>query len=461
MLDVNTAANIIVGISYLFIIWGLVKLYQRIPASLKMKGLLLEISILIIILDINKFLEILIPPVATKWVFIVEKALTALASVLLAYVLLTQSSKVGKHLRKQEELAQKLRESEHRFQLYMDNSPALKFIKSNGKIIYQNKRFRDIYGNLIGSDYHSFLEPESNDLVKETDEQVLETKETLTIEEKFLLPDGNSKVYSVNKFWMDDEMLGVSAFDITELKEIYAELEELMYAASHDLRSPLRAFRGYIELLTEALVSVEKTSDQEERINHCINRSLAAVDRMGLLLEGLLLYNTSRHAVPALIQTSLQSCYDDAVENLMSSIEEKQASVVCQKSLPLVLGDKSQLTQVFQNLIGNALKFCPPERKPSIEVGYNVHSKNALIFVKDNGIGIDEKYHKKIFSLLQKINGSDYGGGTGLGLAICKKILKNHQGNIYVKSEFGKGSIFYFTLKLCNPQNPIQELTGI
>jgi chemotaxis family two-component system sensor kinase Cph1 len=140
-----------------------------------------------------------------------------------------------------------------------------------------------------------------------------------------------------------------------------------------------------------------------------------------------------------------------ALANLQKSIEDRKAEVTYDKDLPVVMGDSSQISRLFQNLIGNALKFTD-KKNPKVHVGVERRGDEWVFSVRDNGIGIDQKDSERIFTIFQRLHGRSEYSGTGVGLAICKRIVERHGGRIWVESERGKGSTFYFTMPVLESQ---------
>jgi light-regulated signal transduction histidine kinase (bacteriophytochrome) len=165
---------------------------------------------------------------------------------------------------------------------------------------------------------------------------------------------------------------------------------------------------------------------------------------MQILINDLLLYSrvTTRGEDPQLTDT--QVVFDQTIVNLKFAIEESGAEVTSDP-LPTVMADATQLGQVFQNLVGNAIKFRGQE-PPRIHVGAQQENNHWLLSVRDNGIGIDPQYHDRVFVIFQRLHGRDGYQGTGIGLAICKKIVERHGGRIWIESAFGEGTTFYFTV---------------
>ena len=226
-----------------------------------------------------------------------------------------------------------------------------------------------------------------------------------------------------------------------ELEQSNRELEQFAYVASHDLQEPLRAISGYMQLLERRY-----TDKLGEDAKQLITRAIGAVMRMKALIEGLLDYSRvgTRGKPFTLIDSS--NIFDKAVANLQATIKESHA-VITHDSLPEVMGDGVQWIQLFQNLIGNAIKF-RGDRKPEIHIGaeYQKECGEWLFSVRDNGIGIESQYAERIFQIFQRLHTSSDYPGTGIGLAVCKKIVERHGGRIWVESELGSGTTFLFTV---------------
>ncbi len=218
-----------------------------------------------------------------------------------------------------------------------------------------------------------------------------------------------------------------------------ADLEQFAYVASHDLKEPLRAISGSVQILQEHYAKVLGGA-ADEVIKHTVD----GANRMQTLIDDLLAYSriTSREAV--LAPTDLGEILKEALANLELSIQESKA-VITHDPLPTVTADPTQLTQVFQNLISNAIKY-RSQRTPKLHVGAEDRGAQWLLSVRDNGIGIAPQYADRIFRIFQRLHTRKEYSGTGIGLAICKKIIERHGGRIWVESELDEGSTFYFTL---------------
>ncbi len=227
---------------------------------------------------------------------------------------------------------------------------------------------------------------------------------------------------------------------ITKLEAQNAELERFAYTVSHDLKTPLITIKGYLGLLQEDLLAenTESACDDMTRISN-------AADKMGQLLEELLELARIGRMVSPPEDVPLSDLAREAVELVDSPIRERGVEVSITPGLPIVRGDRSRLLEVLQNLIENAVKNMGDERHPKVEIGWRPSDDEAIVFVRDNGIGIASKFHEKIFGLFDKLdNDTD---GTGIGLALVRRIIDVHGGRVWVESEgSGRGSTFCFTV---------------
>jgi signal transduction histidine kinase len=224
-----------------------------------------------------------------------------------------------------------------------------------------------------------------------------------------------------------------------ELSRSNEELQQFAYVASHDLQEPLRMVASYTQLLGRRYKG-KLDADADEFIHYAVD----GVNRMQRLIQDLLAYSRvgtrGRQPKPCDAGRALER----ATANLQAAIQESGATVL-PGALPPVLADETQLAQVFQNLLGNALKF-HGEAPPHVEVSGERQGAEVRFTVKDRGIGIDPQYFDRIFIIFQRLHGKEEYPGTGIGLAICKKIVERHGGRIGVESQQGKGTTFWFTL---------------
>jgi PAS domain S-box-containing protein len=226
-----------------------------------------------------------------------------------------------------------------------------------------------------------------------------------------------------------------------ELKRSNLDLEQFAYVASHDLQEPLRAVGGYVRLLERNL-----SNSLDARSREFITGAFDGAVRMERLIEDLLAYSRIGSRGREFAPTELDTLLGQALDNLRASIASARASVTCEP-LPRVAVDATQIMQVFQNLVGNALKF-RGEAPPAIHVGASQQDGRWVISVRDNGIGIDPEYFGKIFHLFQRLHTRKQYPGTGIGLALCKRIIERHGGTIWVESQPGKGATFYFSIPI-------------
>ncbi|MCL5096220.1 MAG: PAS domain S-box protein [Candidatus Omnitrophica bacterium] len=223
-----------------------------------------------------------------------------------------------------------------------------------------------------------------------------------------------------------------------ELARSNEDLEQFAYVASHDLQEPLRAVAGFMGLL-ERRYQAQLDAKAQEYITGAVDGAA----RMQSLINDLLTYSRiDRGRVPEPV--AVQSILDHALANLHASIHETGA-VITTGELPTIWADAVQITQLFQNLIGNAIKF-RGDKRPEIEIRVDLEPGFWRFAVQDHGIGIDPQYANRIFLIFQRLHNRKQYPGTGIGLAICKKIVERHGGTIWVESALGQGATFYFTI---------------
>jgi PAS domain S-box-containing protein len=234
--------------------------------------------------------------------------------------------------------------------------------------------------------------------------------------------------------------------DITErkkaeeaLKLSNENLEQFAYVASHDLQEPLRIMASYSALL-EKRYKNKLDSDADEFIVYIVE----AANRMQALIRDLLAHSRAGRSDTSVASTDCNTVLGKVIYNLSGIIKESGA-VITNDVLPAAMCNESDFVHLFQNLIGNAIKFRGPE-SPRIHLGAKKEGGKWLFSFRDNGIGIEEKYKERIFSMFERLHGKDKYPGTGMGLAICKKIVTRYNGRIWVESKPGNGSTFYFII---------------
>lgn len=224
-----------------------------------------------------------------------------------------------------------------------------------------------------------------------------------------------------------------------DLERSNAELKKFAYVASHDLQEPLNQVANYVQLL-EMRYEPELDEDAREFIGYAVE----GVSLMQTLIDDVLAYSRVDSQAIEFELTEVQSSLNKALGNLRRKIAQSEA-VITVETLPTVMADSTQLMQLFQNLVGNAIKF-RSDKSPTIHIGAQRLEDEWLFSVADNGIGIDPQFAERIFVIFQRLHTRDEYPGTGMGLAICKKIVECHRGKIWVESELNQGATFYFTI---------------
>lgn len=242
-----------------------------------------------------------------------------------------------------------------------------------------------------------------------------------------------------------------------ELELSNHELQQFAWVVAHDLKEPIRKIGIFTKLIGERCLNEESNG------SFYVQRTILAADRMNTLINDLLDY--SRLSAPTSFEIcDLNEIVSEVTTDLEYLIEEKDGTIQIHGTLPKVQGVPSQLRQVFQNLIGNALKFTEKDKKPKIDItadfvdsatmeDTSLHGMYNRIIVTDNGIGFDEQYKEKIFTIFQRLHHKDFYAGTGIGLSIAKKIIEKHKGVITGKSKEGAGASFIILLPRLSNQD--------
>jgi signal transduction histidine kinase len=235
-----------------------------------------------------------------------------------------------------------------------------------------------------------------------------------------------------------------------ELRRRNAELDEFTYVASHDLQDPLRKLTAFSSLLPR-----DSGHDLPEKARTDLEFIADAAQRMQSLIQDLLTLSRTGKSTMKHERVSLSACVDHALEALAAHVEETGAEI-SRDELPDAVGDASMLAQLYQNLIGNALKFSARVRRPMVHLTAEQDDGQWILGVQDNGIGIEPEYTEQIFAPFKRLHGRDEYAGTGIGLAICRKAVDRHGGRIWVESEPDRGAHFKFTLSDVMEAKPCQ-----
>jgi PAS domain S-box-containing protein len=351
--------------------------------------------------------------------------------------------------------AAELRDSEERYRRLVDLLPDAIYIHDGERILFVNPAGVTMFGardetDIIGRAPAEFLHPSNRDSLAGRARDLIAGKlSTEFIRRRRLRVDGTeylADVAALQLNWKGKPAVLAVVRDVTdqvraaeELRRSNAELEQFAYVASHDLQEPLRTVSSYCQLLEKRYK--EKL---DKNAADYIEFAVSGAKRMQLLINDLLQYSRVGTRGKPFRPTELNQVFADVVSSLDRAISESGATVT-RGELPVVPGDAVQLGQLFQNLIGNAIKFRGPHA-PEIEVGAAEIEGETVFSVKDNGIGIEAQHADRIFQIFQRLHEREKYSGTGIGLAVCKKIVERHGGRIWVESAPGQGSAFLFTL---------------
>ena len=302
----------------------------------------------------------------------------------------------------------------------------------------KGKRFSEIYG------------PEVFASILENLKKLKKSEEPITEETHF---DSNDRYYLTTSKVLDQEIVLSAGVDITDIKlaqlradeylkkleRSNTELQQFAYVASHDLQEPLRMVTAYLSLL-EKKYAPQLDGKAKQYMDLAIDGGLRARD----LIQDLLEFSRIESHAREFRETKMEEVLKITMDNLSLQIMEEKA-IISHTPLPTIIADDLQMTQLLQNLIGNAIKFHGTD-KPEVHISCQNEDTHWLFAIKDNGIGIDPQYKDKIFVLFQRLHNREEYEGTGIGLAISKKIVERHGGRIWFESRPGSGTTFYFTI---------------
>lgn len=388
--------------------------------------------------------------------------------------LLRQQVKVRtKHL---EQINAELQESEHRYQTLARISPVGIFrTDADGSTTYVNPKWCAISGlpveQALGDGWLDAVHPDDRERLRYSWRESAQFHHSSLADYRFVRPDGTLAWVmgqAVPELNAEDQIVGYvgTIIDITDRKraedEIHKlnaelelrvqqrtaqllaankELESFSYSVSHDLRAPLRAISGF-----SAIIARRHRANLNEEGQHYVDNIVQASERMGQLIDDLLTYARLGRSGVRRELVSLANLLGELVQNMQAYLEKYHGTLTICEDLPVVIGDRTLLSQVFTNLLENALIYHKPDTPPQVDVSWHNEENTVVVAVRDNGIGIPPEYYEKIFVVFQRLHSEEEYPGTGVGLATVKKSVELLGGNVWVESEVGKGSTFFVRL---------------
>lgn len=368
--------------------------------------------------------------------------------------------------RKLREFEQALSDSEERYRTLALVSPVGIFrTNQEGYIIYANKQWCEITGIGLSNTRHTHwtgaIHPDDRQAMLSLWEKTIKYKLPFKSEFRIKQPD-DSVIWVMGQIATEtgpDDQTTTYVGTLTDISSLKSAEESLQQRSielersnealdqfasitSHDLQEPLRMVTSYVQLL-EKNYRGQLDSSADKFIKFAVEGTV----RMQSLIKDLLAFSRVGTVSIDFNPTDCEQIFEQTLQNLEISITESNA-VITHDRLPVVHADESQLRQLFQNLLTNAIKF-RGEAEPAIHVCADTTDDGWVFSFKDNGIGIEPKYFERIFSIFQRLHSKDKFPGTGIGLAICYKIVERHSGQIWLESEPGQGSTFYFSLPSC------------
>jgi PAS domain S-box-containing protein len=355
------------------------------------------------------------------------------------------------------EMEQRLRDSEERYRRIVDTAQeGIYVVDTDVKIDFVNRQLAEMLGYTAGEMVGRYLIDFMDDLAPVG---VYEThywdKETIKEPHdfRFRRKDGSDLWGMISSSAICDDAgrfvgaLGM-VIDVTErkqaeraLRKTNEELSNFVDTVSHDLKNPILSIRGFSSLLLRNYE--KKLGDKGRGYLEVIE---ACARQMDCLVSDLLTLSSLGQVVPKFRSVISHELVYKAVSTLQGRLDEMGIELVVAQKLPIIYCDRQRMYQVFENLISNAIRFAGHGKKPEIEIGYEDEREYHKFYVRDNGVGIDAKHHRKIFEMFHRVQENENEEGTGMGLAIVDRIVRQHSGKIWVESQKGEGATFYFTL---------------
>jgi two-component system CheB/CheR fusion protein len=350
-----------------------------------------------------------------------------------------------------------LRESEKKYSTLVEDSLTGIYIDQEEKIVFANTKFAEIYryprDDLIGLESWRLVHPEDRDLTNKIRARRLKGDDApVEYEARGLTKDGET-IWIIRRntcieYKGRPAILG-NIVDITEQKraeeeiqKVNEELKNFVHVVSHDLKTPIISVQGFSSRLLR---------DYQEKLGEkgrtYLEQIKASARRMEVLVSDLLTLSRIGRVVSTFEEVPSLKIVRNVTTGLQDRLKDNRIElVVADNNLPTINCDRERIYQVFENLLVNAIKFMGDTKNPEIEIGYEDRGDFHRFYLRDNGIGIDPKYHREIFEMFYRLREIEDEEGTGLGLAIVERIVNNHGGNVWVESKKGKGATFYFTL---------------
>jgi len=441
--------NLGIAISYYLIPLALFSLvyqgWQEIPAFFRL--VILQFALFILACATGHLLEAF---EAQHGITTFMHGITFLISAAVALQMPIVAQRTIAFIRKSTAYRQKLQDSETRFQAFMNCPKLMAWIKdADLTIIYSNPPLIEQFRDLVGTKDRD-RNPSLAETTERNDREVIRTGQPFEYLESVPSADGRMRQWLSYKFLMPhggEVFIGGIAIEITErerlreaLEKTNQELEQFTYAASHDLRTPIRGIMGLVSILERRLTS---RLDEQEKV--IVQQILKDGDYANNLVDGILSYSRLGRVQNKFAPVDVDLLLQSVVDRLNPLITEKNAAIEWAE-MPTIKADATQIAQVFENLITNALKYCAAS-PPMVLIDLEKRSSHWVFSVQDNGIGIDPDYQDQLFVMFKRLHGRSEIEGTGIGLATVKKIAQRHGGDAWLFSRgLGYGSIFYFSV---------------
>jgi len=363
----------------------------------------------------------------------------------------------------------KIKEREHFLDKIINTSPDAIFVKNNKRqFVLVNDKFTEIEGRskevFIGkTSLELDVSRKSDDIFAKEDKEIIRTSKPIVNRVVTGMENGEQLWFSYTKVPITNakqNVIGIlcTSRDITPQKrqeiamneknielqkyiESNMQLENFAHIASHDLKEPIRSIIGFSQLLKRKAKNKLNTDE-----NEYLEFIIAASQNMAAQIEDLLEYALVNSKTPTFKTVYIPQLLDHVLKQLQTAIQSQKAHIKCQNIPEKIMCNSNQISQLFQNIISNGIKFSRPNVSSIISINAKEEPTYWQFSISDNGIGISPEYHEKIFLLFRRLHTRETYQGTGIGLAICKKIVDRHNGKIWIESEEGQGATFHFTI---------------